>query len=104
MKSINNKGELNMQVTNVKFNKYEQGKMAGFAEVTFDDELKVTGIIVFKTGDDVSCAMPSKENKKKEGWFDIVYCLDADLRAEILTGIKEKIGIINDGGEEGLPF
>ncbi len=91
-----------MQVSEVKFKKFEKGKLCGFADITFDDSLKVTGLTVFKTGDVISFAMPSK--KVKEDWFDIVYCLDADLRAEILTGIKEKLGLPDSEDNEGLPF
>ncbi len=91
-----------MNVTDVKFKPFEKGKLCGFADITFDDQLKVTGLVVFKTGDVVSFAMPSK--KVKEDYFDIVFCLDADLRAEILTGIKEKLGVTDNDESEGLPF
>ena len=91
-----------MQVTEIKFKAFSKGKLAGFADITFDEQLKITGLVVFNTDGVISFAMPSK--KTKDEYYDIVFCLDADLRAEILTGIKEKIGIVDDGGEEGLPF
>ncbi len=91
-----------MNVSEVKFKAFTKGKLCGFADVTFDDQLKITGLVVFKTDDVVSFAMPSK--KKDDEYYDTVFCLDADLRAEILTGIKEKMGIVDSGEEDNLPF
>ena len=100
-----------MQVTKATFRKFEKGMMQGFSEVTIDDQLKITGITVFKKGQDVWFNMPSK--KKGDEYFDIVYCLEPTLREEMLEAIKEQMGVVEsvsnrsepeDPDLSGLPF
>lgn len=91
-----------MKVTDCKFKGYTSGALVGFADITFDDVLKVTGITVFKKAEVISYALPSK--KKGEEYYDIVFVLDPDLKGEILVKIKEKMGVVDSGETDGLPF
>lgn len=97
-----------MKVTDVKFNPYERKSLIGFADVTFDDELKVTGLAVFRRDGEISVAMPRKKGKKKGEYYDIMYILEDDLNKRLSNAIKKEVdkspSSFEEEDDDDLPF
>lgn len=91
-----------MVITKVEFKKFERGNLKGFASVTFDDALIVTGIKLMWSEKTKSFfpAMPSTEYTDKDGskkYNDIVFPVSKELRAEMTEAIVSKY---KDGGND----
>lgn len=61
-----------MKVTEVKINKYENQKTKGFASVTFDGELVVTGFVIMEGKNGLFVSMPSAKGKDGD-YHDTVF-------------------------------
>lgn len=61
-----------MKVTEVKINKYENQNTKGFANVTFDNELVVTGFVIMQGKNGLFVAMPSTKGKDGD-YHDTVF-------------------------------
>jgi len=57
-----------LQVTNVKFNKYEKGAMKAWASVTFNNVMTIEGFKVFGKDNRIWASVPS--DKKGDEYFD----------------------------------
>lgn len=76
-----------MNITDVRTTKFEKGNLLGFADVTFDNYLHLTGLKIFrsKDGNKLNVLPPSTQSKKideetgKLKWYDVYYF---DMRNE----------------------
>ncbi len=79
-----------MEITSVfiqKENK-DNSRMIGYAEIIFDNCLKVNGIRIIKGNDRIFAAMPNK--KMQDGKYrDYVHPINAELRKKIDDAIEE---------------
>ena len=79
-----------MRITSVSIHKEEKenSRMLGYAEIVFDDCLKVNGIRVIKGNTKIFAAMPNK--KLQDGKYkDYVHPINAELRRQIDEAIEE---------------
>lgn len=75
-----------MKITDVKVTKYKNGATRGFASVTFDGLLCVTGITIMEGKKGMFISMP--QSKDKEGnYHDIVFPITKEGR----EGIQKKV-------------
>lgn len=89
-----------MKITEVKVRKYENGKTKGFASVTFDKMLCVTGITIVEGKNGLFISMP--QQKDKEGnYHDVVFPLSKEGRAAIQ---KKIIDEYNNAEPAAVPF
>lgn len=81
----------NMRITKIQINKCAYGKLVGYANVTFEDCLVVTGIRIMSSDDGgLWISMPSKKNNSTEKWDDIVYPSNKDFRYELRDAIVQE--------------
>ena len=80
-----------MEITKVTVRKYDQPKnnLKGFATVTLDDELVLTGIKIVAGSKGKFIAMPSTYWESDEEYHDIFFPITADFRAELQEEILE---------------
>ncbi len=79
-----------MEITSVSIQKEnnENSRMIGYAEIIFDNCLKVNGIRIIKGNTRIFAAMPNK--KLKDGKYkDYVHPINAELRNKIDTAIEQ---------------
>ena len=74
-----------MDITKVNIRKYNQPKnnLKGFATVTLDDELVLTGIKIIKGSKGLFLGMPSTYWESDEEYHDIFFPVTADFREEL---------------------
>ena len=80
-----------MEITKVFIQKEEKenSRMLGYAEIIFDDCLKINGIRVIKGNEKIFAAMPNK--KLSDGKYkDYVHPINAELRQKIDKAIEEE--------------
>ena len=81
-----------MNITEVKIRKYENNATKGFASITFDDALVVTGLTILEGNDGLFVSMPQSKGKDKDGkerWFDIVFPTSKEGRQAITDAVLE---------------
>lgn len=78
-----------MKITSIKINKYENKNTKGFASVTFDDLLCVTGITIIEGKNGLFVSMPQAKNKDGE-YHDIVFPITKEGRKAINDKIIEE--------------
>ena len=81
-----------MDITEVKIRKYENNATKGFASITFDDALVVTGLTILEGKNGLFVSMPQtkgKDSDGKERWFDIVFPTSKDGRQAITDAVLE---------------
>lgn len=80
-----------MEITNVKFYPYnkEKNNLKGFATVTLDDELVLTGIKLVKGNKGLFLSMPSVQWVSDEEYHDIFFPITAELRDELTEAVKD---------------
>lgn len=80
-----------MEVTNVSFRPFNKkgNNLKGFAAVTLDDELVLTGIKLVKGNKGLFISMPAEYWPTDEEYHDIYFPITAELRAELTDAIKE---------------
>ena len=81
-----------MDITKVIVRKYEaEGKnnLKGFATVTLDDELVLTGIKIVKGSKGLFVAMPSSYWESDEKYHDIFFPITGDFREELTEQILQ---------------
>lgn len=79
-----------MKITEVRINKYENKNTLGFASVTFDNALCVTGITILK-GKEEKPFISFPQSKGKDGeYHDIVFPITKDGRKQISDKVLEK--------------
>ncbi len=79
-----------MEITSVSVQKEtkENSRMIGYAEIIFDDCLKVNGIRIIKGNTKIFAAMPNK--KLQDGKYkDYVHPINSELRKKIDEAIEE---------------
>lgn len=79
-----------MEITSVSIQKEEKenSRMIGYAEIVFDNCLKVNGIRIIKGNARIFAAMPNK--KMQDGKYkDYVHPINAELRKKIDDAIEE---------------
>lgn len=79
-----------MEITSVSIQKEtkENSRMIGYAEIVFDNCLKVNGIRIIKGNEKIFAAMPNK--KMQDGKYkDYVHPTNSELRKKIDDAIKE---------------
>ena len=79
-----------MEITSVSVKKEEREntRMIGYAEIVFDDCLKVNGIRIIRGNERIFAAMPNK--KLQDGKYkDYVHPINAELRKKIDDAIEE---------------
>ena len=79
-----------MKITSVSIQREEKenSRMLGYAEIIFDDCLKVNGIRIIKGNTKIFAAMPNK--KLQDGKYkDYVHPINAELRKQIDDAIEE---------------
>lgn len=79
-----------MEITSVSVQKEtkENSRMIGYAEIIFDDCLKVNGIRIIRGNSKIFAAMPNK--KLQDGKYkDYVHPINAELRKKIDDAIEE---------------
>lgn len=79
-----------MQITNVKVTPVDNGKIKGYASVTFDEEFVVGGITIFDGEKGLFISMPQRKNKDNE-YSDIVYPLTKELRKTLTTSVLDEL-------------
>ena len=80
-----------MEITNVTFRAYSKpgNNVRGFASITLDDELVLTGIKLVKGHKGLFVAMPAEYWASDENYHDIFFPITAELREEITDAIIE---------------
>lgn len=80
-----------MDITKVSVRKYNQPKnnLKGFATVTLDDELVLTGIKIIKGNKGLFLGMPSSYWESDEEFHDIFFPVTADFREELTEQVLE---------------
>ena len=81
-----------MDITEVKIRKYENNATKGFASITFDDALVVTGLTIVEGSAGLFVSMPQTKGKDKEGkerYFDIVFPTSKEGRQSITDAVLE---------------
>ena len=80
-----------MDITKVNIRKYNQPKnnLKGFATVTLDDELVLTGIKIIKGSKGLFLGMPSTYWESDEEYHDIFFPVTADFREELTEQVIE---------------
>ena len=79
-----------MEITSVSIQKEEKenSRMLGYAEIVFDNCLKVNGIRIIKGNEKIFAAMPNK--KISDGKYkDYVHPINEEFRRKIDEAIKE---------------
>ena len=79
-----------MEITSVSIQKEtkENSRMIGYAEIVFDNCLKVNGIRIIKGNTKIFAAMPNK--KLPDGKYkDYVHPINAELRKQIDDAIEK---------------
>ena len=79
-----------MEFTNITIQKEEKenSRMLGYAEIVFDNCLKVNGIRIIKGNEKIFAAMPNK--KISDGKYkDYVHPINEEFRRKIDEAIKE---------------
>ena len=79
-----------MEITSVSIQKEERenSRMIGYAEIIFDNCLKVNGIRIIKGNNKIFAAMPNK--KMPDGKYkDFVHPINQELREKIDEAIKD---------------
>lgn len=79
-----------MEITKIVVQKEtnENSRMLGYAEIVFDDCLKVNGIRIIKGNDKIFAAMPNK--KTQDGKFkDYVHPITKEFRDYIDKAVEE---------------
>lgn len=79
-----------MEITSVSVQKEtkKNSRMIGYAEIVFDDCLKVNGIRIIRGNSKIFAAMPNK--KLQDGKYkDYVHPINAELRKKIDDAIEE---------------
>lgn len=78
-----------MKITEIRINKYENKSTKGFASVTFDNLICVTGITILEGKNGLFISMP--QNKGKDGEYrDIVFPITKEGRKAISDKIIEE--------------
>lgn len=80
-----------MEITNVNFRPYSKpgNNIKGFASVTLDDELVLTGIKLVKGSKGLFIGMPSEQWASDEEYHDIYFPITAELREDLTEAIKQ---------------
>lgn len=80
-----------MDITKVSIRKYNAPKnnLKGFATVTLDDELVLTGIKIIKGNKGLFLGMPSTYWESDEEYHDIFFPVTADFREELTDAVIE---------------
>lgn len=77
-----------MVVTDVRINKYEKNAVKGFATITLDKVLVVSGLTIIEGGKGLFVSMP--QSKGKDGkYHDTVFPLNKELREEISKSVLD---------------
>ncbi len=79
-----------MEITNIRIQKAENdnSRMVGYAEIVFDDCLKINGIRIIKGDNRIFAAMPNK--KMQDGKYkDYVHPINEELRNKIDKAVEE---------------
>lgn len=79
-----------MEITSISIKKDEKenSRMIGYAEIVFDNCLKVNGIRIIRGDNKIFAAMPNK--KMQDGKYrDYVHPVDAELRIKIDEAVAE---------------
>ncbi len=79
-----------MEITSISIKKenHDNSRMIGYAEIIFDDCLKVNGIRIIKGNTRIFAAMPNK--KLQDGKYkDYVHPINAELRKKIDDAVEE---------------
>ena len=79
------------EITNVSFRPYKQkgNNLKGFAQVTLDDELVLTGIKLVKGGRGLFISMPAEYWPSDEEYHDIFFPITKELRAAMQEAVIE---------------
>lgn len=90
-----------MDITKVEVTKYNAPKnnLKGFARVTLDDELVLTGIKILKGSKGLFIGMPSQYSAAQDEYFDIYFPITADFREEL----QEEILAAYEDAEDEKP-
>lgn len=88
-----------MKITEIRINKYENGNTLGFASVTFDNLLCVTGITILKGKEDTKFISFPQNKGKDDTYHDIVFPITKEGR----KAITEKVLKAYEEVEE-VPF
>lgn len=67
-------------ITNVRVNIHEEGKVRGFADITLDDCLVIHGLVIISGSSGFFVAFPSRKNKKTGEHVDVVHPINRDCR------------------------
>ena len=79
-----------MEITSIRIQKSERdnSRKIGYAEIVFDNCLKVNGIRIIRGDEKIFAAMPNK--KMQDGKYkDYVHPINEELRNKIDTAIEE---------------
>tara|TARA_R110002020_G_scaffold268819_1_gene484028 strand:+ start:6540 stop:6875 length:336 start_codon:yes stop_codon:yes gene_type:complete len=75
-----------MKITHVKVNKFTNGKLRAFADVTFDSTITIKGYKVFEGSNGMFVSGPSRQDKDGK-YYDIVWVEDQDFMKEIQKSV-----------------
>ncbi len=81
-----------MNITEVKIRKYENNATKGFASLTFDDALVITGLTILEGKNGLFVSMPQTKGKDAEGkerWFDVCFPTSKEGRQAITDAVLE---------------
>ena len=80
-----------MKITDVKVKKFSKknGSLKGFARVTLDESIVLTGIKVIKGNKGLFVSMPQTYSEKDDEWYDIFFPITAEFREKLVDAILE---------------
>ena len=77
-----------MKITDVKITKYERNNVKGFANVTLDDAIVITGISIIDGKNGLFISMPNAKGKDNN-YHDIVFPIKADARKALTDAVVD---------------
>ena len=96
-----------MKITDIKFTPCNSNNLKAFAQVTFDDTLKLTGVKILNGTKGLFVGFPSRKGKD-ENYYDIVYPVTAEAREEICDEILKRYNkqdnAVEEDDDDDLPF
>lgn len=89
-----------MKVTDVRVRLYENKSLKGFADVTLDESLALTGIKIIDSSKGLFVGMPSTQGSDDK-YYDIYYPITKEFREALTDAILDEYDKVKEEAEKG---
>ncbi len=89
-----------MKITDVRVRLYENKSLKGFADVTLDECLVLTGIKIVDSSKGMFVGMPSNPGSD-EKYYDIFYPITKEFREALTDAILDEYDKVKEEAEKG---